>query len=283
MQKRTVLLLVSTCAMVSGSWWAMQTVHAISNESLLRVDVLDIGQGDALLITTPNKTRVLIDTGPNQQVLNALAEVLPPHISSLDAIMLTHPDLDHIGGTTDVFDAYAVPLLLTSSTSKQNDITDAIYAYGTPLQLLSRGDKIVLDPVHNVYAEVLAPDVTWNSEDANELSIVLKLVYGETCFIFTGDASKRVEQAIAHVYTETLDCDVLKIGHHGSNTSTDHLFVGYVSPQFAAISAGRDNDFGHPHQEVLDVLESFSVEVHRTDLEGTFSFVSDGKTVSLLK
>jgi competence protein ComEC len=265
--------------MLVGSWWAMQTVYASRHDALLRVDVLDIGQGDAILITAPNRTRLLVDTGPNQQVLAALGAVLPSHVRVLDGILLTHPDLDHIGGTVDVFESFDVPLLLVASTSKSNDITGAIDAHGTPKEILKRGDRIMLDPVHEVYAEVLAPEAHWNSSDTNELSIVLKLVYGETCFILTGDASKNVEQAIAYAYKEELDCDVLKVGHHGSNTSTSDAFVGQVSPQDAVISLGKDNEFGHPHAEVLDTLTQFNAEIHRTDLSGTISFISDGKIV----
>jgi len=209
--------------------------------------------------------------------------VIPSHITYLDAVLLSHPDADHIGGTVDVFDMYNVSLLLVASSSKENEIIDAIYSNPVPKRELSRDMRIVLDPVSNVYAEVLAPDLSWNTDDSNDLSLVLKLVYGETCFMFTGDASKKVEQILVHTYADTLDCDVLKVGHHGSNTSTSEAFIGYISPTHAIISAGKDNTFGHPHQEVLDVLAQFSSIIYRTDELGTISFVSDGKEVELEK
>ena len=281
-KKKQILILVSL-VVTSGAFWSLLQVYSLQKNDALRVDFLDVGQGDSILITAPNKTRMLIDTGPNQAVLSSLGSALPAHITHLDAVLLSHPDADHIGGTVDVFDMYDVSLLLVASSSKHNEIIDAIYSNPVSKRELSRDMRIVLDPVSNVYAEVLAPDLSWNTDDSNDLSLVLKLVYGETCFMFTGDASKKVEQILVHTYADTLDCDVLKVGHHGSNTSTSEAFIGYISPTHAIISAGKDNTFGHPHQEVLDVLAQFSSIIYRTDELGTISFVSDGKEVELEK
>lgn len=270
-------------SLMVSSIWMLWLLYISKNQTNLRVDILDVGQGDAILITTPNQTRLLIDTGANQQVLQALGGVLPLHVRNLDAVLLTHPDLDHIGGAVDVFNSYTVPLLLMASSSKETDITRAVDEISVERLMLHRGDRIVLDSNHQVYAEVLAPDISWNPEDSNDLSIVLKLVYGKTCFMLTGDASVTVERALVHMYRDTLDCDVLKAGHHGSRTSTSDLFVGHVSPTYGVISSGKDNDFGHPHQEVLDILTTFNVEILRTDQQGSISFISDGKAVSVKK
>jgi competence protein ComEC len=283
MQFRRLFAWLFLISVAVSSVWMLWILYVHKHQSKLRVDVLDIGQGDAILITTPNQTRLLIDTGPNQQVIQALGDALPLHVRNLDAVLLTHPDLDHIGGTVDVFSFYTVPLLITASSSKETDVTRAVDEIPVNRSVVYRGDRIVLDVHHNIYADILAPDISWHPEDANDSSIVLKLVYGETCFILTGDASVNVEQALVHMYGDTLDCDVLKAGHHGSRTSTSASFVGTVSPSYAAISAGKDSDFGHPHQEVLDILSKFNVEILRTDEQGTISFVSDGKVVSLKK
>jgi len=281
-KKKQILILVSL-VVTGGAFWSLLQVYSLQKNDELRVDFLNVGQGDSILITAPNKTRMLIDTGPNQAVLSSLGSALPAHITHLDAVLLSHPDADHIGGTVDVFDMYDVSLLLVASSSKHNEIIDAIYSNPVSKRELSRDMRIVLDPVSNVYAEVLAPDLSWNTDDSNDLSLVLKLVYGETCFMFTGDASKKVEQILVHTYADKLDCDVLKVGHHGSNTSTSEAFIGYISPTHAIISAGKDNTFGHPHQEVLDVLAQFSSIIYRTDELGTISFVSDGKKVEYKK
>jgi len=281
-KKKQILILVSL-VVTSGAFWSLLQVYSLQKNDALRVDFLDVGQGDSILITAPNKTRMLIDTGPNQAVLSSLGEVVPSHIKRLDAVLLSHPDADHIGGTVDVFDMYDVSLLLVASSSKENEIIDAIYSNPVPKRELSRGMRIVLDPVSNVYADVLAPDLSWNTDDSNDLSLVIKLVYGETCFMFTGDASKKMEQILVHTYANDLDCDVLKAGHHGSNTSTSESFLGYVSPLHTVISVGKENTFGHPHQEVLDVLAQFSSIIYRTDELGTISFVSDGANITLEK
>ncbi|MEY2641351.1 MAG: hypothetical protein RL150_744 [Candidatus Parcubacteria bacterium] len=281
MQYRQTILFLAAAGLALGLWWAGKEIFAVSAAPVLRVDILDVGQGDALLVTAPNATSLLIDTGANQAVLHALGEVLPLSVQSLHGILLTHPDLDHIGGAVDVLTSYDVPTLFVASTTKANDVTAAIDATAVPQQVLARGDRLLLDATNNVYADVLAPDASWNPADTNDSSLVLKLVFGETCFILTGDASIVVERVLAYTDRENLDCDVLKVGHHGSDTSTSDVFVGYVSPQYAAISAGKDNDFGHPHQSVLDTLTRFGVATHRTDLEGTISFFSDGKTVTV--
>lgn len=278
----TYIVLVGGLVLLGiGVWWAVHAVYTLNRTQPLVVEALDIGQGDALLMTMPNGTRMLIDTGPNQAVLTALGNVLPTHVRSLDAVLLTHPDLDHIGGTMSVFDGYKVTSLFVASSTKVTDATRAIDTLSVPRRMLRRGDVLILDPVHGVQAVVLAPDTTWNTEDANDSSIVLKLIYGTTCFLFMGDASVAVEQELVGRYGSALDCDVLKVGHHGSDTSTHPTFVGYVSPTYAIISSGKDNDFGHPHQSVLDTLAKFAVTVVRTDEHGTIRFVSDGVNVLL--
>lgn len=275
------LTLLGVLLLAIGTVWASRAVYTLSRSSDLYVDVLDVGQGDALLITTPSDTRLLIDTGPNQAVLTVLGYTLPMHVRTLGAVLLTHPDLDHIGGTVAVVNTFTVELLLNASSSKTTDATVAIDALNLPRQTLKRGDVLLLDAVHNVRAEVLAPHVAWNPSDANDGSVVLKLTYGNTCFLFMGDASVAVEQELVQHYGSELNCDVLKVGHHGSDTSTHATFLGYVSPQYAVISVGRDNDFGHPHQSVLDLLSAFNVTVRRTDEHGTVRLRSDGVAVHL--
>lgn len=264
-------------------WWV---VFQIDDQKELRVTFLDVGQGDAILIEAPNGNQILIDTGPNKKVLESLGKILPIYDKSIDGILLTHPDLDHIGGTVPVFDIFEIDYLFTASSSKKTDVTEAIDNLREPERVeLWRGDKIILDTVSDVYLEILFPDKEFvkNIEDANDRSIVTKLVYGETCFIFTGDASKMIELFIVSKYgsNDYLKCELLKAGHHGSDTSTAEEFVGFVSPKYGIISTGKDNKFGHPHQEVLDVFHKFNVEVLNTAEEGNIGFYSDGENLFL--
>jgi len=253
------------------------------DSGVLRVDFLDVGQGDATLITTPTGKQLLIDTGINQIILRALGEVMPVSDSYIDAVLLTHPDADHIGGTVHVLNTFDVGMVLVASSSRDTDITrsidEALTQRGTPRRILRRGDTILLDPLSNVLLEVLAPGDNVEQLDTNDQSLVLKVTYGTTCMIFTGDASITIEEEIVVYFSDIINCNVLKAGHHGSKTSTGELFVGYVSPQYAVISAGRDNAFGHPHQEVLDILERFNVSILETNKQGTITLLSDGETV----
>ena len=139
---------------------------------------------------------------------------------------------------------------------------------------LRRGMRIVLD--HGVVFDVLFPDRDPHGMETNDASVVGRLTYGDTSFLFTGDAPIKIEEYLTMLDVRSLDADVLKVGHHGSKTSTGNRFVGAVSPRYAVISAGKDNSYGHPHQEVLEVLAAHDLEVLVTAQEGTIVFESDG-------
>lgn len=274
MLKTKFLILIFLIFFTSTIWWI---VLKSDNERNLKVTFLDVGQGDSILIEAPNRNQILIDTGPNKKVLKSLGEVLPIYDKSLDGILLTHPDLDHIGGTIPLFDIFDIEYLFTSSSSKETDVTEEIDKLKKTKKIfLARKDKIIIDPINNVVLEILFPDDSFNTDDANDRSIVAKLTYGETCFLFTGDASRMVELYLTSKYGDYLNCDVLKVGHHGSKTSTSEEFLGFVSPDYGIISAGQENKFGHPDQEVLDILNNFDIEILNTADLGNIIFESDG-------
>lgn len=268
-----VFLLVSAVV----GWWQVK-INQDSGE--LQVSFLDVGQGDAIFIEAPNKVQLIIDTGPNSQVLNALNNKISIFDSYTDIILLTHPDLDHIGGTVDISNSYDIGEIIYATSSKQNEFTQDIFNLNVSKREVKDGDLIMLDSEKNIYLEIMHPETGYISPDSNDQSIVARLVYGQTCFIFTGDASKEVELKVLKKYSENIRCDVLKAGHHGSHTSSEPAFVGAVSPKYAIISSGKDNKFGHPHAETIETLKKFNAEIINTAESGTITFWSDGENIS---
>ncbi|MBP9763238.1 MAG: MBL fold metallo-hydrolase [Candidatus Pacebacteria bacterium] len=275
-----IVFLISLLITGLSGWFQI-----ISNENKgnLKVSFLDVGQGDSIFIEAPNKMQIIIDTGPNAKVLQSLNDQISFFDESIDAVVLTHPDLDHIGGTIDLFNSYDVPLIMFATSTKETDATIEISNLDVERREVKDGDIIMLDSEKNIYLEILSPDNEKISVDSNDQSIVAKLIYGETCFILTGDASKEVEMKIVKKYGDKIKCDVLKVGHHGSHTSSEEKFVGFVSPKFAIISAGKDNKYGHPHKETIDTLLKFNVEILNTADLGNITFFSDGSNVYLDK
>ena len=253
------------------------------DENLLSVYFLDIGQGDSILIETPNDVQVLVDAGLNSKVVERLGQVMPFYDKYIDAILMTHPDADHIGGFPEVLRSYDVEFLIKGNVFSENDISQEINKNINPsnIRSIKRGDKIILDIKHNIFLEILHPSKDFSDAESNDTSIMFRLVYGETEFMFTGDASKSVENFLSSQYKDKLSSDVLKVGHHGSDTSSSDIFIGYVKPKYAVISAGKDNSYGHPHQEVLDRLKNFNVEVLQTKDMGNIIIESDGVEVRI--
>jgi competence protein ComEC len=200
---------------------------------------------------------------------------------SINVVLATHPDRDHINGLVDVFGRYKIGTFVFSEVESESGIDDALLVSAlnekTEMFFARRGMKIDLG--EGVIAEVLFPDRNPKGMDTNDASIIMKIVYGETCFLLTGDASSKIEEYIIGLEKENLECDVLKAGHHGSRTSTSKELLHFVKPEIAVISAGKDNSYGHPHAEVIANLEDASTTIVSTVEEGTIVFRSDGKKI----
>lgn len=237
--------------------------------------MLDIGQGDALFVQSPTGTQVLIDAGPPRKILGALSQVMSPFDRSIDSIIITNPDADHIGGFLDVLKAYRVDSLFEPGTFNDSktyrNLKEEIKRKNIPEILVRRGMRLNLGG--GTVIDILFPDRDVSSWTTNDGSVVGKLTYGENSVMLMGDATSETERIILEENSETaLRSDVLKIGHHGSRTSTSLLFLEAVAPARALISLGRDNRYGHPHPEVLERLASIRAKILRTDLEGTIVF-----------
>ena len=251
----------------------------------LHLYVLDVGQGDAILAVTPDGRRMLVDGGPDPaSVLLALGRLLPVGERTLDVVAATHLDADHVGGLIGVLGRYDARVVLQTGDPpgaalypqwqrilRQHEHPAVTVSSGHRINL---GKEVTLDVLHPPPGALPAGV----SQSANNRSMVMRLVYGEVSFLLTGDIEQDVERHLADTLGSRLDADVLKVGHHGSRSSTSPGFLRMVDPHSAAISAGRDNRYGHPVSEVMQRLEAAvgRERIFLTAHDGTIEYVTDG-------
>ena len=278
---RTYGIAMLVCTLGVATFFVWYEVLAREGPGVLTVAFLDVGQGDAIFIEAPNGSQVLIDGGVGMSVVRALGSIMPWHDRSIDVVIATHPDLDHIGGLPEVLARYDVGMVLESGVidegADQQAFLAAVEREGLATVHARHGMVLALD--EDVHLTILFPDTDVSYFEPNTASIVARLSYGNTAFLFTGDAPASIETYLAGRYGEYLASDVLKLGHHGSRTSTHELFVGFVAPRYGIVSASCGNSYGHPHADVLDTLARFDVTVLQTCTEGTIVFTSDGTKV----
>ena len=248
--------------------------------------MLDVGQGDALFIESPTGTQILVDGGPPKKILSRLAQVMPVFDNTIDAIIITNPDADHIGGFLDVLKVYKVGQVFESGTFNDSKIyqnlEQEIKNKKIPNILVKSDMRLNLGG--GAYMDILFPDRDVSLWERNDGSVVARLIYGETSIMLTGDATIKTEKIILGENSkEELKSKILKVGHHGSRTSSSESFVKIVAPNYALISDGKDNKYGHPHQETLDILDKLNVNVLRTDLLGTIVFSCDRMFLCTIK
>lgn len=253
----------------------------------LIITFFDVGQGDSILIEGPTGVQVLVDAGPDSSALRALGSRMTFFDRTLDALVLTHPDQDHIGGAADILDRYDVQNVLEPSVANDTrawvttvEAVEAEVQSGARHVVARAGQRLELGG--GAYADILFPnrDVT-NVKDTNSGSVVMRIVYGDTAFVLTGDAPTAVEQELFLAHGYGLNSDVLKAGHHGSKTSSSADFVQSVSPSYVIYSRGCDNRYGHPAPTVVSFFESLHVTALDTCESGDISFISDGQTIDV--
>lgn len=246
----------------------------------LTVTFLDVGQGDAILLRTPKQQKILVDAGPFTNVLLPLSQELNYFERRLDLVVLTHPDADHIAGLTEILRRYEVGAILMTGvyheTAWYADILAQIQAQKIPVFLANAqtdfdlGAGVILDLVWpREFVSGAKP------QDANRLSIVTRLTFGKTAILLTGDLDQASEKVLLKT-PQNLQAQILKLGHHGSKTSSSAEFLAAVNPEIAIVSAGEDNPFGHPAKEVLAKLKH--AKVLSTAVEGSLRFSSNGET-----
>ena len=270
------------------NFFVWKEVFALNGPHYLKVDVLDIGQGDSIFIETPNMRRILIDGGPDSAVLGKLSKRLPFWNKSLDVVILTHPDQDHLMGLLSVLKKYKIDYILWTGIVRDGG------NYQKWLELLAKkqkqGSKIIIADVNtkiisgNVFVDTFNPvenlEGRYFGKISNDTGIVSRLLYGKNSFLFTADVSSKVEEGIVRDNIN-LASDVLKVPHHGSKYSSSEVFLQAVKPKFAIISVGKDNTYGHPTQDVLQKLQKFGINIFRTDRDGDVEIISDGENIKI--
>ena len=238
-----------------------------------KVFFLDVGQGDSILIESANGNQVLLDSGRGSKVLDELGAVMSFGDKHIDMIMASHYDSDHIGGFSSVLSEYSVDTLVVNGAEAKTKIALALLQkaqlHEVSMLTAQRGMKITLGS--DVYLEILYPDRT-PVPAGNEGSIVAQVHTPQGVFMLTGDATEKVERIVERLDGEKLQSDVLKLGHHGSKTSSSLVFLRMVQPALAVISAGLDNQYGHPHPDVLERLRSLGISFLATYRDGRIVF-----------
>jgi competence protein ComEC len=246
----------------------------------LTVHFIDVGQADCIFIHSPDGHNMLIDAGNNDDAATVTSYLAAQNVVKIDVLIGTHPHEDHIGSMDTVIQDFEIGQIYLPKVTVNNrtfaDVLAAVKQKGLKVNSPVAGSSIAWDS--SVQVKILAPNsVTY--DELNDYSIVLQLVYGETKFMFTGDAEQTSEKEILARFSD-LKVDVLKVGHHGSNSSTTAAFLKAVAPQYAVISLGKYNQYGYPSQEVTNRLEQARVKVYRTDNQGTIMATSSGKTIT---
>ncbi|RXA21953.1 MBL fold metallo-hydrolase [Methanosarcina sp. MSH10X1] len=245
----------------------------------LTIHFLDVGQGDSILIECNNST-MLIDAGESDQGEIVSDYMQDQGISTLDYIVATHPHADHIGGMSDIINGFQIDHFIDSgyphTTQTYEDMLTIIDQKDIPFEIAQVGQTIDFDPAVDI--EVLNPGTTY-SDDLNENSVVLKVNYGDTSFLLMGDAGLETEENIMKAGYD-IESDIIKVGHHGSQSGSGETFISTVSPEVGIIEVGAENDYGHPDPEILERLQTAS-KVYRTDLDGTVTITTDGSTYTV--
>jgi len=247
----------------------------------LSVHFINVGQGDSILLQLPDNQTMLIDAGPTEAGPTVVSYLQKQGIKKIDYLVDTHPHADHIGGMDAVIQAFDIGKVymprVTTTTESFESVLRSLQAKGLKITPAKAGLTVLNE--NGLKISFLAPCGS-GYEDLNNWSAVLKVQFGDNSFLLTGDAQSESEQEML-ASGANLKADVLKVGHHGSHSSTTPAFLKAVSPKYAIISVGAGNDYGHPHHETLAKLASAGVKVCRTDRDGTVIFVSDGKTLTV--
>jgi competence protein ComEC len=273
-----VVLIVLFCLNVL----AWLTIFDLNRHGSLEVSFFDVGQGDAVLIETQSSQQILIDGGPGSAVLEKLGKEMPFWDRTIDLLILTHPHEDHLSGLIEVLENYEVENVLWTGVSMetaafkkwQEAIKEAkVYTAQSGQRVIAGAAVLeILYPFENLENQKI--------KDVDDTSIVARLIFGDDSFLFTGDASQSVEKQLVGkgIFIES---DILKVGHHGSKTSSSQGFIEKVSPEIAVISVGKDNKYGHPNLETLDTLAKYGIRIFRTDEQGDIKIISNSKNYAV--
>lgn len=272
-----IVVLLTTLSACSADFflenYSDNTAVSSEGNSDVSVHFLDIGQGDSIFVELPNGECMLIDAGVANKGEFIESYISESGYNKIDYLVATHPHADHIGSMAyivsnmDIGQVYMPNVSTTTKTYEK--LLEAIQQKGLKIKSAKAGMNIVEES--DLSVDILAP-VKIDEDELNNCSIIIKITYGYDSYLFIGDAEKEELDTVS----SDMSADVLKVGHHGSRTSTTEKFLEQVNPKYAVISCGADNDYGHPHKETIDLLEMLDVKYYRTDIEGTITITSDG-------
>ncbi|ACV62901.1 beta-lactamase domain protein [Desulfofarcimen acetoxidans DSM 771] len=280
-----LLIIISAgCSRSSNNLRNTDTEKAVLQPDLgkqVKVHFIDVGQADSILLQIPGGQNILVDAGNNEDGPLVVEYLREQGVQKIDYLVATHPHEDHIGGMDNVIKNFEIGKVfmpnIQTTTKTFEDVLLALKAKDLKITTAKAGVSVLEQD--NLKMNFVAPNKN-NYEDLNNWSAVMRVQYGDTAFLLTGDAEQLSEKEMLAAGAN-LKADVLKIGHHGSNSSTGKKFLNAVAPEYAVISVGKDNDYGHPHKETLARLTKAGIKIYRTDQSGTIVFTSDGKNISV--
>lgn len=258
---------------------------ASQQSSPLTVKVLDIGQGDAILIRVAGQT-VLVDTGDIEHRDKMVAYIKKEGITRIDKVIITHPHADHLGGMPGILENFKVGQIYdsgkTNTTALYKQYMSTVNKKNIPFTIATPGSEVII--ANDIILKIFAPDKSFLADkEVNNSSIVAKLIYNKFSMLLTGDAEKDSEALMLKSYAGELKSNILKAGHHGSSSSSSPAFLKAVGPEVAIISLGVNNDYHHPHPSTLKKYVEAKLKVYRTDIDGTVTITSDGQTYKIMK
>lgn len=282
MKKRKLLILNLFLAIIICSLNFFQLYSKSCSNNEILIHYIDVGQGDCILIQV-NEKNLLIDSGPASNRNDLLDYLSKLNIKKFDYIIATHPHEDHIGNMDTIIkrfniDKFYAPKVTHTSICFEN-MVNALVDKSLKINVLKKGESDI-ELGENTNIEIFSPLENMISENYNDYSPVIKITFHNNSFLFTGDAEAYTENQLLSDNVN-LKSDIIKIGHHGSKTSTSYNFLHEVNPSFAIISVGEDNTYGHPSLDTLLNLNLMNIKTYRTDLNGTIIVTSNGNTISI--
>lgn len=275
----SVILIILSIVVLFTGCSASQSAgyyNPIQTKDKLVVHYIDVGQADSILVQVNDKN-MLIDAGNRDDGDKVVSYLQKNGVKKLDYVITTHPHEDHIGGMSSVIRKFPITEFYAPKKAVTTKTFENMITALKGKKIIAARPGIQLDLGKGAKCEFLAPNSD-SYEDVNNYSAVIKLTYGDNKFLFMGDAEKLSEQEMINAKAD-LSCDVLKVGHHGSSSSSSKEFLDKATPKIAVISCGRGNDYGHPHKETLSEFKKRNYTVYRTDIDGTIIITSDGKKI----